>query len=188
MNSCADIDAKLASINAIYFSTSGVFTNSLLKTMDTTQIIRDIRDEEVVFFQGKKMHDIDYELMNTHGTNNSEEYAQYEMSKLLEGESSVDLQLNETIDRLIPQELRTNVDYRDDIDELVSIYKRCYIIKKLWASNKNIMLDAETNHLLAEANTKMHEVITLLENISEYTSVIQSQKGQLRTSYIEDLG
>lgn len=186
MGDFSEIEAQISALESVDFRTSGIFTNSLLKTVDTTQIIRDIRDEEVVFFQGKKMQDIDYELMNSYGSSSSNEYAQYEMSKLLEGESNVDLRLNDTINNLIPSELRDDLDYKDDLDELVSIYKRCYLIKKLWASNKNVMLDSETNNLLVEANGKMHEIITLLKEMSKYREDIQIQKEQLRSSYIDE--
>lgn len=181
------IEKHLKEISALAFKPSGIFANSLLKTSDTTQIIRDIRDEEVVFFQGKKIQDIDYEMMNSLGFGNNDQYAQYEVSKLLDAENNVNSDLEKEINSLIPKDLRENQEYQSDISELIAIYKRSHIIKRLWASSSGNMLDSETNHILNDLNQQMDEIFDTLKDMAQYHSLLKSQREKLNSSYNNDI-
>lgn len=178
-----DIENINASIAGLDFKNSGIFANSLLKTTDTTQIIRDIRDEEVVFFQGKKMIDIDYELINNSGFSTSDGFAQHELYKLLEDEIDIAHNLNEKFDSLIPPELKNQHEYAADIESIKSIYKRTYIINKIWASRGGNMLDHETNQMLENTKTQMNELLETLKEVSDYQKLLKIQKQELNQSY-----
>lgn len=178
-----DIENINASIAGLDFKNSGIFANSLLKTTDTTQIIRDIRDEEVVFFQGKKMIDIDYELINNSGFSTSDGFAQHELYKLLEDEIDIAHNLNEKFDSLIPPELKNQHEYAADIESIKSIYKRTYIINKIWASRGGNMLDHETNQMLENTKTQMNELLETLKEVSDYQKMLKLQKQELNQSY-----
>lgn len=172
-----------ASIAGTDFKKPGIFTNSLLKTTDTTQIIRDIRDEEVVFFQGKKMVDIDYELINNSGFSTSDGFAQHEFYKLLEDEISTASSLNEKFDALVPPELRDSHEYAADIDSIRSIYKRTHIIAKIWASPTGNMLDHKTNRMLENAKAQLDALLQTLREVSECQRLLKQQKRELNQSY-----
>ena len=172
----------LAEINKQNFKPSGIFTNSLLSTTDPTQIIRDIRDEEAVFFLGKKMQEIDYEMISNLGFNNSDQYAQYEVSKLLQ-ERSNDAELDLMVEEAVPRDLREDVEYSEDIEDLVAIYKRCHTIKRLWASPTMTMLDSETLSLLKNTQDKLDQVVGLLREISQLRRDVKSQTQQFNQSF-----
>lgn len=162
------------------FKRCGIFTNSLLKVRDTTQIIRDVRDEEVVFFQGKKMNEIDYEMINDYGLTNSEQYAQYEMTKLLETESSnidVGAELANIVSRVYSDE------YSDDIEEFIFILKRVKTIRRIWASTKRNMLDNETNQLLNQVESKIELIIEALNEVAGLHKTLADQRQTLESLY-----
>lgn len=162
------------------FKRGGIFTNSLLKVRDTTQIIRDVRDEEVVFFQGKKMNEIDYEMINDYGLTNSEQYAQYEMTKLLETESSnidVGAELANIVSRVYSDE------YSDDIEEFIFILKRVKTIRRIWASTKRNMLDNETNQLLNQVESKIELIIEALNEVAGLHKTLADERQTLESLY-----
>lgn len=179
----AKIQESLQIIDNIEFKPSGIFANSLLKTRDTTQIIRDIRDEEVTFFQNKKIQDIDYELINNFNFNNDDEFAKFEILKLLNDEINLDVELNDNINRLLPNDLLNDNEYSNDLNLLIKIYKRCYIISKLWASKNINMLDTETNQILISIQQKMNTLIEIFNEISTLNKELKHKREQLDISF-----
>jgi hypothetical protein len=180
------IEDQLDKLNQYEFKPSGIFTNSLLKTTDTTQIIRDIRDEEITFFQNKKIQDIDYEIINNFGFNNNDQYAQYETLKLLEDEISNDIELNKLVDNLLSLDLFETYEYTSDIQKLIKIFKHCYTIKKLWASPNNNMLDIETSQILSDVDEKLNQLIEIFKEISDYHKTFKNQRMKLTNSLNDD--
>lgn len=61
MEGVSETSAKIARVR---FRSGGIFTNALLHTKDTTQLIRDIRDDEMGLFVNRSIADIDHEVMN----------------------------------------------------------------------------------------------------------------------------
>lgn len=173
------IDKLNESIQSSDFKHAGIFTNSLLKTRDTTQLIRDIRDEEVVFFQGKQRFEIDYELINNLSDKNNDLFLEHEFKKILEEENGLDSELNYKLNSIIPKNLNNDDNYKDDILKLKDIYKRTHKIKKVWASANANMLDQETSQILKHLNDKLDTIFNLLAEISSCQNLIRSQKEQL---------
>lgn len=161
---------------------SGIFTNSLLKTSDTTQIIRDARDEEVVFFQGKKMNEIDYEMINEIELSNSDKYGQYEMAELLEIESE-NGGTKRVFKTMIAEVIQSSSEYLDDVEEVKAIFKRIQSIKKIWGSSKKNMLDLETNQLLSEVEEKLQTTIQTFNELGDIQVILDSQRNQLTIMY-----
>lgn len=174
------IEEILKKLEGQDFKRSSIFTNSLLKVKSTTEIIRDVRDEEIVFFQGKKMNEIDYEMINDYGLSNSDQYAKYEMTKLLELESS-NIDFNDELTTIIS--LVNNDEFSDDIDEFRLIFKRVKTIRKIWASSKRNMLDIETNQLLNQVDDKIQMIIDILNNIANLNKELDEQRKQLESIY-----
>lgn len=174
------IEEILKKLEGQDFKRSSIFTNSLLKVKSTTEIIRDVRDEEIVFFQGKKMNEIDYEMINDYGLSNSDQYAKYEMTKLLELESS-NIDFNDELTTIIS--LVNNDEFSDDIDEFKLIFKRVKTIRKIWASSKRNMLDIETNQLLNQVDDKIQMIIDILNNIANLNKELDEQRKQLESIY-----
>ncbi|TID15453.1 hypothetical protein CANINC_004419 [Pichia inconspicua] len=174
------IEEILKKLEGQDFKRSSIFTNSLLKVKSTTEIIRDVRDEEIVFFQGKKMNEIDYEMINDYGLSNSDQYAKYEMTQLLESESS-NIDFNDELTTIIS--LVNNDEFSDDIDEFKLIFKRVKTIRKIWASSKRNMLDIETNQLLNQVDDKIQMIIDILNNIANLNKELDEQRKQLESIY-----
>lgn len=172
--------------NSLQFKHSGIFTNSLLKTNDATQIIRDIRDEELVFFQGKKMADIDYELINNFGFTSTDGFAQHEFYKVLEDEINANINdLTNQLDNLVPSDLNGDYETSSDLEILKNIYKRTQMISKIWANSNTNMLDNETNQMLTNLKLQINEFFKILDDIQSYQNLIKSQKQKLSSSYDE---
>lgn len=180
------IHELLGGVEAQEFKRAGIFTNSLLNTTDTTQIIRDIRDEEVVFFQGKKMSEIDYEMINNFGMSGTDQYAQYEMTKLLEMEIESGDGESDYIDALISQLVRDSNEYYDDVKDVRRIYKRLQTIKRLWASSSKNMLDSETNMLLHDVEEKLEVIFEAFDEIGVLQQTLNEQRDQMNISLKED--
>lgn len=171
-------------INNIDFKHSGKFTNSLLKTNDTTQIIRDIRDEELVFFQGKKINDIDYEILNNSNLNSNDILLKHEFLKLLDDEINNDENLIIKLNNLINF---NNIKLDDnDLELIKNIFKRNYIISKIWANPNSNMLDHESNQFLKNSNLKLIQLIDILKDIETFQQSIIKQRNQLNSSFQED--
>lgn len=201
-----EMHQHLVSIDTMKFKTSSIFTNSLLKTHDTTQIIRDIRDEEIVFFKGKKMQFIDYELMNSLGVANSNDYVQYEITNLLDsidkpeiddGSSTPNNNLQKIdfnkflIDNSLSEitnDEQFYLEFKDDILELFKFYKHSYTVKNIWASNNNNnMLDSDTNELLNNLNKKIDMIINSLKEIWEIHQNVKLFQEKIDNSYEKDV-
>lgn len=171
-------------INNIDFKHSGIFTNSLLKTNDTTQILRDIRDEELVFFQGKKINDTDYETLNNSNLNANDILLKHEFLKLLDDEINNDENLNIKLNNLINFK---NLKLDDNDYELIkNIFKRNYIISKIWANPNLNMLDHESNQFLKNSNSKLIQLIEILKDIENFQQLIIKQRNQLNSSFHQD--
>ncbi|KAG0684160.1 hypothetical protein C6P40_001237 [Pichia californica] len=170
-------------IDNLEFKHSGIFANSLLKTQDTTQILRDIRDEELVFFQGKKILDIDYEFINNSGINSNDGFAQHEFYKLLEDEINLNLQ---DLNLKLPKNIELNNENFKDFELIKNIYKRTFTISKIWANPNSNMLDHESNQLLKNSKEDLKQLCDILNEISQFQDLIKKQRNQLNSSYQQD--
>lgn len=130
-------------ITSIRYKSAGIFTNSLLHTNDTTQLIRDIRDDEIGLFQNRKISDIDNEVMN-----NIKDFDE----KLLEDIMSNKCQLDPEISDEYPP------DMAKDLKNLQIIMERLQKVSKL-----DLAIDGELHESLEKTKRLLSKGFEVLE-------------------------
>lgn len=140
MNGINEISDK---INGLCYKSAGIFTNSLLHTNDTTQLIRDIRDDEIGLFQNRKISDIDNEVMN-----NIKDFDEKLLDEIMENKTDVDPEILEEY----PENMIA------DFKELEIIKER---LRKI--SNLDLESDGELHHSLKTVKQLLTQAYDVIE-------------------------
>ncbi|GME76480.1 unnamed protein product [Ambrosiozyma monospora] len=187
-----EIDEVNRNIRETEFKKTNTFTNAIVNNLDTTQLLRDAQNDEVVFFKGRTIQEIDNEELESDSgatADNGTSGGKYEPAKdpTIELAQIIDLPLEDVIEVERP----LNNTPEQDLEYLERLHTRLSHFGKLYHVNRDDQDFVDVGIQIKQVNELQRLIATQnheLKRFTRYNTVGYGPDSEMEQLQDEEIG